>query len=204
VLSALGYPVASLLAGLGIGGLALALAAQKTGEHLFGSVAIGFDQPFQVGDLVKVDDQVGRVEAVGLRSTRIRTYDRTVISLPNGKLADMRTENFSARDRFRVHTTLGLAPTTDAATLRAVLTEVRALLEGHPKVAADAPWVSLLRVGALSIEVEVAAWFRTTDLEEFLAIRSEVLLGCLDVIERHRAQLAAAAPPAPPPPPPTT
>ncbi|MFO0602239.1 MAG: mechanosensitive ion channel family protein [Polyangiales bacterium] len=199
VLSALGYPVASLLAGLGIGGLALALAAQKTGEHLIGSVAIGFDQPFQVGDLVKVDDQTGRVEAVGLRSTRIRTFDRSVISFPNGKLADLRTENLSARDRFRVATTLGLAPSTDAATLRAVLAEVRALLEAHPKLADDAPWVSLLRVGALAIEVEVAAWFRTTDMEEFLAIRSEVLLGCLDVIERHRAQLAAP-PPAPPPP----
>lgn len=199
VLSALGYPVASLLAGLGIGGLALALALQKTGEHLIGSVAIGFDQPFQVGDLVKVDEQVGRVEAVGLRSTRIRTFDRTVVSLPNGKLADMRTENFTARDRFRVYTTLGLAPTTDAATLRAALAEVRAMLVAHPKAHGDAPWVSLLRVGATSIEVEVAAWFRTTDYEEFLAIRSEVLLGCLDVIERHRAQLATGGvPPAPP------
>jgi len=200
VLSALGYPVASLLAGLGIGGLALALAAQKTGEHLIGSVAIGFDQPFQVGDLVKVDEQTGRVEAVGLRSTRIRTFDRTVISIPNGKLADMRTENLSARDRFRVYTTLGLAPTTDAATLRAVLAEVRQLLEAHPKAHGDAPWVSLLRVGATSIEVEVAAWFRTTEYEEFLAIRSEVLLGCLDVIERHRAQLATGIVPPPAPP----
>jgi MscS family membrane protein len=201
VLSALGYPVTSLLAGLGISGLALALAAQKTGEHLIGSIAIGFDQPFQVGDLVRVDDQVGTVEAVGLRSTRIRTFDRSVISFPNGKLADLRTENLSARDRFRVHTTLGLAPTTDAATLRAVLAEVRALLEGHPQIADDAPWVSLQRVGTVAIEVEIAAWFRTREMEEFLAIRSAVLLGCLEVIERHRAQLAAPAvvPPSPAP-----
>ena len=81
-----------------------------------------------------------------------------------------------------------------------MLAEVHALLVAHPKAHGEAPWVSLLRVGATSIEVEVAAWFRTTDYEEFLAIRSEVLLGCLDVIERHRAQLATGVvPPAPPP-----
>jgi len=74
------------------------------------------------------------------------------------------------------------------------------MLVAHLKAHGDAPWVSLLRVGATSVEVEVAAWSRTTDYEEFLAIRSEVLLGCLDVIERNRAQLATAvAPPAPPP-----
>lgn len=189
-LSSLGYPVASLLAGLGLGGLALALAAQKTGEHLFGTVAIGFDQPFRVGDWVKVDDQEGTVEAVGLRSTRIRTLDRTVISIPNGKLADMRTETVSARDRYRVHATLGLEHGTPPATLRAVISAIREALEAHPKIHAEAPWVFLRRVGESSLDVEVSAWFVVDDYEDFLALRSEVLMTLLDVVASKGARLA--------------
>lgn len=189
-LSSLGYPVASLLAGLGLGGLALALAAQKTGEHLFGTVAIGFDQPFRVGDWVKVDDQEGTVEAVGLRSTRIRTLDRTVVSIPNGKLADMRTETVSARDRYRVHATLGLEHGTAPATLRAVLAALRARLIAHPKAHAEAPWVCLRRIGESSLDVEVSAWFVAEGYEDFLALRSEVLMSLLEVVEAEGARLA--------------
>lgn len=190
VLSALGYPVASLLAGLGIGGLALALAAQKTGEHLFGTVAIGFDQPFRLGDWIKVDDHEGTVEAVGLRSTRIRTLDRTVISIPNGKLADMRTETVSARDRYRVHATLGLEHGTSSATLRAVIDGARAMLAAHPRAHTDAPWVFLRRIGDSSLDVEVSAWFEADGYEDFLAIRSDVLMRLLEVVEARGARLA--------------
>ena len=109
VLNELGFQVASLLAGLGIGGIALALAAQKTVENLFGSVAIGVDQPFRVGDFVKVEDVLGTVEAIGMRSTRVRTLDRTLVTFPNGKLADMKAETFAARDRFRLLVNLGLS-----------------------------------------------------------------------------------------------
>src|SRR5436853_176324 len=108
VISALGYPVASLIAGLGIGGLALALAAQKTVENLFGAFAIGFDQPIREGDFVQIDGIKGSVEAIGLRSPRVRTADRTVVCFPNGRLAETRTENYAARDRFRFYTVLGL------------------------------------------------------------------------------------------------
>ncbi len=190
VLSALGYPVASLLAGLGIGGLALALAAQKTGEHLFGTVAIGFDQPFRVGDWIKVDDQEGTVEAVGLRSTRIRTLDRTVISIPNGKLADMRTETVSARDRYRVHAMLALEQTTAPEAVRAVLDAIRDELSKHPRAAGPAPWVFLRRIGESSLDVEVSAWFEAQGYEDFIALRSEVLLRLLDLVAGAGARLA--------------
>ena len=92
VLAQVGYPVGSLLAGLGLGGLAVALAAQKTVENLIGSVTIGLDVPFKVGDFVRADGAEGTVEAIGLRSTRLRTLDRTVVTIPNGKLADARIE----------------------------------------------------------------------------------------------------------------
>ena len=107
-LSALGYPVTSVIAGLGIGGVALALAAQKTVENLFGSVSILADQPFQVGDTIRVDTVEGTVETIGLRSTRMRTVDRTLIIIPNGKLADMRIESLGPRDRMRFATRLSL------------------------------------------------------------------------------------------------
>jgi len=139
VLSELGYPVASLIAGLGIGGLALALAlaAQKTVENLFGAFSIGVDQPFQEGDFVRIEDFVGTVESVGLRSTRIRTLDRTLIIMPNGKLADMRIETFSVRDRMRLSCVIGLVYSTTETQMRQVLTGLEARLRAHPKIWAE-------------------------------------------------------------------
>jgi len=107
-LAQLGVSVASLVAGLGIGGLAVALGAQKTLENLFGTLSIGVDQPMREGDTVKVYDFVATVERIGLRSTRLRTLDRTVVTIPNGELANHRIESFAVRDRLRFAPTLGL------------------------------------------------------------------------------------------------
>jgi MscS family membrane protein len=190
VLNELGFQVASLLAGLGIGGLALALAAQKTVEHLFGSIAIGVDQPFRVGDLVSVDGVVGTVEAIGMRSTRVRTADRTLVSFPNGKLADSRVECIAARDRIRLYANLGLAYATRSDQLRRVLADVEAALRAHPKVWADTVLVRLSDLKESSINVEVMAWFTTTDWNEFTAIRQELLLRFLEIVEGAGTSLA--------------
>lgn len=183
ILSLLGYPVASLLAGLGIGGLALALAAQKTVENLFGAFSIGIDQPFREGDFVHVDDFVGTVEAIGLRSTRFRTLDRTLVTLPNGRLADMRLESFTARDRLRLATTLGLVYDTTATQMRDVLAGCERVLRDHPKIWPDAVVVRFGELAASSLNVEVMAWFQTPDWGEFQAIRQEVLLAFMEVVE---------------------
>lgn len=183
VISALGYPVASLLAGLGLGGLALALAAQKTMEHLLGSVAIGLDQPFRVGDLVKLDEHTGTIESVGLRSTRVRTSDRTLVTIPNGKVAELRVENYTQRDRLRLQTTLSLDLETPPARVRAVLAAVEAVLRAHPKLWTAEVYVLLKGVRSDALEVEVTAWFETNSLEEFWAYRQEVLLGFLEALE---------------------
>lgn len=191
VLSALGYPVGSFLAGLGLGGLALALAFQKTGENLFGSLALGIDKPFEVGDLVRVEDTVlGYVEAVGLRSTRVRTYDRTLVSFPNGKLAEMRIESLSARDRMRLSTILGIAYGATEAQVRAALEGLRALLMAHPKIYKDDVMVRLIGFGEYSIRVEIMCWFETRVFDEFLAIREEVTLGMMGVLEQAGVRLA--------------
>lgn len=186
----LGYPVASLLAGLGLGGLALALAAQKTVEHFFGSVSLAVDQPFRVGDFVKVDDFVGTVEAIGLRSTRSRTLDRTVISIPNGTLADQRLETFAARDRMRLACTVGLEYGTSAAQLRQVLAALEQVLRAHPKIWPDAVVVRFREFAASSLDIEVMAWFQTADWPEFQLIRQEVLLQFMQVVERAGTSFA--------------
>jgi MscS family membrane protein len=190
VLSYLGYPVASLIAGLGIGGLALALAAQKTVENLFGAFSIGVDQPFRVGDTVRVEDFMATVERIGLRSTRFRTMDRTIVTIPNGKLADSRIESFTARDRMRLAMTLGLVYGTSEAQVREVLQGLMRVLREHPKLFPEGVTVILRGLGPSALEIEVTAWFQTEDYGEFQAIRQEVLLQFLRVVERAGTQLA--------------
>lgn len=190
LLSELGFRVTSVLAGLGIGGLAFAFGAQKTVEHLFGSIAIGVDQPFRVGDFVSVDGVTGTVEAIGGRSTRIRTLDRTIVTFPNGKLAETRSESFGARDRIRLSTRLGLSYASSAEQVRRVLAEVEAALRAHPKIWPDTVLVRLTDLKDSSIEVEVMAWFQTTDSNEFTAIRQELLLRFLEIVERAGTSLA--------------
>jgi MscS family membrane protein len=189
VLSELGYQVTSLIAGLSVGGVALAFAAQKTVENLFGSVSIGIDQPFRVGDFIKVDSLSGTVESIGLRSTRIRTGDRTVVTYPNGKLADARVERVSARDRIHLECTLALSRDATAAGVRAALAGIEGLLRGEPKVAPGFS-VTLNRIGESSLDVGVDAYLTTIDDGEFARRRQELLLGFLGELERAGVRLA--------------
>lgn len=190
VLSLLGYPVASLVAGLGIGGLALALAAQKTVENLFGAFSLGVDQPFRVGDFVKVQDFVATVEQIGLRSTRFRTLDRTLVTIPNGQLADSRIESFSARDRMRLHAIIGLVYETTEAQMREVLAGFERVLREHPRIWPDAMVVRFREFAASSLDIEVMAWFQTEVFAEFQEMRQEVLLGFMGVVERAGTAMA--------------
>jgi MscS family membrane protein len=190
LLSELGYPVASLVAGLGIGGLALALAAQKTVENLFGAFSIAADRPFREGDFVRIEDFLGTVEAIGLRSTRIRTLDRTLITVPNGKLADMRLESFTSRDRIRLSCVLGVVYGTTSAQMTQILDGLRRTLREHPKIWPDAVIVHFREFGSSSLDIEVMAWFQTTDYNEFQQYREEVLLGFMSVVERAGSEFA--------------
>jgi MscS family membrane protein len=175
--------VAGLLAGLGLGGLAFALAAQKTVENLFGSLSLAIDAPFRVGDFVKIEDFVGTVEAIGLRSTNIRTLDRTLVSIPNGRLAEMRVESYSVRDRLRLACTVGLVYGTSASQMRQVLEGLEAVLRAHPLIWPEAVIVRFKELGASSLDIEIMAWFRTSDWSKFQLIRQEVLLQFLQIVE---------------------
>lgn len=191
--SELGFPVTSLIAGLGIGGLALALAAQKTVENLFGAFSLGADQPFREGDFVRVDDFTGTVETIGLRSTRFRTPDRTIITIPNGKLAESRLETFAARDRVRLHTIVRLAYDTSSGRLRAVTGAIEALLRAHPKIWPDTMTVALASIGDASLDLEVTAWFQADAIEDFAIVKQDVLFGILEAVEHAGCRLAVPA-----------
>jgi MscS family membrane protein len=190
VLSLLGYPVASLVAGLGLGGLAFALAAQKTVENLFGAFSIGVDQPFREGDFVRVEDFVGTVESIGLRSTRFRTLDRTLITIPNGRLADMRLESFTVRDRMRLAAVIGLVYETTEEQMREVLTGFERVLREHPQIWPDAVVVRFREFAASSLDIEIMAWFQTREWSEFQLIRQGILLDFMGVVERAGTSFA--------------
>lgn len=189
-LSELGFSVTSVLAGLGIGGIALALGAQKTLENLFGAFALAVDQPIREGDFVKIEDFVGTVEAIGLRSTRVRTLDRTLITVPNGKLADMRLETFAARDRFRLATTIGLTYGTSAAQVRQVRDGLEQVLRQHPKIWPDSMMVRFGAFASSSLNIEVMAWFAVKNWDEFVEVREQVLLDFMDVVEKAGSSFA--------------
>ena len=190
MLSQMGYPVGSLVAGLGLGGLAFALAAQKTVENVFGAFSLAVDEPFRQGDFIKVDDVQGTVEAIGLRSTRIRTLDRTLVAIPNGKLAEMRTESFAARDRFRLACNLNLVYGTPAETVRRIVSQVEDALRTHPKVWPDAVVVRFKALAESSLDIEVMAWFQTLDWPEFQLVRQEMLLRFMEIVDNNKTSFA--------------
>ncbi len=190
VLSLLGVQVAGIIAGLGIGGVAVAFAGQKTLENLFGSFMIGVDQPLRIGDFVKVEDLQGTVEAIGLRSTRIRTFDRTVVTIPNGKLSDTRIENFAARDRIRLHTKIGIVYSTKPETVRAILGKMRQYLSERPEVFPDTILVHLTSFGDSALIIEVNTWLVSHEWVQFLTWREETLLGLMDIVESSGSAFA--------------
>lgn len=178
----LGFNVTGLLAGLGVGGLALALAAQKTVENLFGGVSLIMDQPVRVGDFCRFGDKVGTVEDIGLRTTKIRTLDRTVVSVPNADFAYLQLENFARRDKIRFYTKLGLRYETTPDQLRWVLAEIRRLLLSHVRVLPDPARVRFVGYGDFSLDLEIFAFVSSTDINEYLGIQEDLLLRIMDIV----------------------
>ncbi|GAB3817804.1 mechanosensitive ion channel family protein [Pontibacter rugosus] len=183
ILSTFGFDVTTGLAALGIGGIALALGAQKTVENFVGSVTLIADQPIRVGDFCKVGDTVGTVEQIGMRSTRIRTNDRTIVTIPNGEFSSLKIENYTHRDRFWFHPVLGLRYETTPGQIRSILAELKALLLAHPKVSPDPARVRFVELGADSLKLEFFAYVLAKDYNEFLEIQEELILSIMDVIE---------------------
>ncbi len=178
-----GINIAAVLTGLGIGGIAIAFAAQKTLENLFGGIMIISDQPIRVGDFCRAGDYIGTVENIGLRSTRLRTLERTAVSIPNGQLAVMSLENFTMRDKIWFHHVVHLRYETTADQLRYVLAEIRKMLYAHSKVETPSARVRFIGFGNSSLDLEVFAYALEKDYEPFLHIQEDLLLHMMDIVE---------------------
>jgi len=177
-----GFELTTALAGLGIGGIAIAFAAQKTLENLFGGITIISDQPVRVGDFCKAGDVVGIVESIGLRSTQIRTLDRTVVSVPNGQMSAVNIENYGFRDKVWFRPTLNLRYETQADQLRYVLAQIRRLLYEHPMVENESARIRFVRLGGSSLDVEIFAYVLTGDFARFLEVQEDLLLRIMDIV----------------------
>jgi MscS family membrane protein len=182
ILNSLGFNMTTALAGLGIGGIAVAFAAQKTLENLFGGITILGDEVIHIGDLCRFGDREGTIEDISLRSTRIRTLERTELSIPNGSLATMNVENMSRRDKMLFRTSLGLRTETSADQLRFVLAQVRRLLYEHPKVETDGARTRFIGIDASALTLEIFSYILTRSTPEFLAIREDLLLRIMDIV----------------------
>jgi len=178
------------LAGLGVGGIAVALAAQKTLENVVGGISLILDQAVRVGDTLKLSETVGTVEDVGLRSTRIRTLDRTLVSIPNGQIANMSLETLSARDRFWFHPLVSLRRETTAAQVRTIVAGIRNLLSDQSHVDSTSVRVRLLRFGAFSLDVDISSYIYARDWDHFLEIQEELLLRVMQIVQEAGAEIA--------------
>ncbi len=178
----LGVDMLPLIAGLGVGGLAVALAAQKTIANFIGSMILFVNRPVREGDFCRYGDQIGTVEEIGLIATRIRSLERTLVTVPNAQFSEMQLDNFMARDRRLFKTVLNLRYETTPDQLRYILAELRTLLLGHPKVTPDPARVRFVGMGTYSLDVEIFAYLRCQDQNAFLAIQEDLLLRMIDIV----------------------
>lgn len=190
VLSAMDVNVTAALAGLGIGGLAIGLGAQKTFENLLGGISVLTDKAIVVGDSCKIGDRTGTVEDIGLRSTRIRTEERTVLLIPNGTMATATLENFRFRDKILCRQVVRLRYDLSPDHLRYVLGQIREVLAKNPKVEASTSRVRVLRFGDYAIEVEIYAYILERDYASFLGAQEALILDVLDTLDRTGGALA--------------
>jgi len=193
VFSSLGFNMTTALAGLGIGGIAIGFGAQKTIENLFGGVSVLGDEVFRVGDVCTFGDRTGIVEDIGLRSTRVRTEERSLLAIPNGTVATINIDNLSRRDKLLFKTNLRLRGETTADHLRFVLSEIRRLLYSHPKIETNTVRVRLTDISSSTPNIELVSYVLTRDFNEFAAVREDLLLRIMDVVQESGTGLALPA-----------
>lgn len=189
-LNNLGFNITALIAGLGVGGIAIALALQKPLEDLFGAVSMYTQQPAKVGDFCKFGEITGTIEEIGLRMTRIRTLSNTVVSIPNAKIAGDILDNYSVRQRIWYHPNITLRYDSKPKQLNAVLVGIREMLEKHERVVDDPLRVRLTGFGREGFEVDVYAYISTSDWAEFLEVAEELNLGVVEIVEKSGTHFA--------------
>lgn len=188
----IGIPAYGLIAGIGVGGFALALAAQSTIENLFGGVTLFVDSPFRIGDVISFGDQRGTVEMVGTRSSRIRALDGTLVTVPNSDLAKMKIVNYTRRNKCLFVHTIALDATTPADRIRALLDRLHSIMMSEELVeqAGGSPRIRCVSVAMGRIDVEIRAYVLTKDYTVFLGIQESLLLQVIEAMEALEVKIA--------------
>jgi MscS family membrane protein len=187
---AIGLPIMSILAGLGIGGLAVALAVRPTLENLVGGVMLYIDRPVRVGDFCSFGEWMGTVEGIGARSTTLRALDRTLISVPNAKFADMEIVNFAHCDQMLINETIGVRYQTSPDQLRFLLVGLRQMLHAHPRIAPDTVRVRFAGYADSALKIDVRVYVETREWNDFFAVREDVFLRIYDIVEESGTEFA--------------
>ncbi|ALM50614.1 mechanosensitive ion channel protein MscS [Flavobacterium psychrophilum] len=190
VLGAVGVDVTAGLAALGIGGIALALGAQKTMENFVGSVTLIADQPIRVGDYCRVGDIKGTVESIGMRSTTLRTAQRTIVTIPNGEFSASKIENYAHRDRYIFNPIFMFRMDTTPDQLRYLLVELRALLYSHPSVINSSPIVRFTGITADALKVEITAYIEAINVDVSQEVQEDLLLRMMDIVSKSGTSFA--------------
>jgi MscS family membrane protein len=190
VVQNLGYNVGSLLAGLGIGGLAVAMAAKDTLANFFGGLVIFTDHPFRIGDWVKIGDVEGTVEQIGFRSTRVRTFPKTLVTIPNSQVADTAIDNKTAMPLRRVRTTVGVTYETKAAEMEALLEDFKGILRGGEGIDQELIVVRFLGFGASSLDILLQYFTKAVDYDGHLAVVEQVNLAVMRAVEGRGLSIA--------------
>ena len=189
--SRIGIPVAPLVAGLGAGGLAIALAVRPTLENVIGGLTLFADRPVRVGDFCRYGDAFGTVEQIGLRSTRIRTVEQSLVTVPNSVFSQMHLDNLTERHTRLFQTVLHIRHETTPEQMRILLARLREFLIADPMVVPESSHVRFVGYGANSKDIEVFAYLRCEDEHAFLAVREEMLLRIEEVIQQLGSGFAA-------------
>jgi MscS family membrane protein len=186
-----GINVKTTLAGLGIGGLAVALGAQKTLENIVGGVSLLMDKAVHVGDFCEIGGRLGTVEDIGLRSLKLRTLDQNLLVVPNGALASMQFQNMKKRPKLLLNQNFSLRIETTVEQLRSVLDRVQSMLNEHPMIESGTSRLRVSAIAGAAFEMELWAYGKTGDWTEFTAIRQDVLLKIAEVVEAAGTRFAA-------------
>ena len=179
----MGYSVSSLLAGLGLGGAALALASKDSLSNLFGAIVIFLDRPFHIGDWIEVGEVEGTVEEIGLRTTRVRTFANSLITLPNSTLTTSSINNWSQMKKRRIKMTIGLTYDTSSEQMEQAVHAIRDIIKEDPNILDDFFLVNFDTFGSSSLEIFVYCFTRTTNWADFLDAKQAFLLRIMREME---------------------
>jgi len=186
----IGFQVTTLVAGLGIGGLAVALAAQKSLENVIGAITLYTSRPVKVGDFCRFGDSCGTVEEIGMRATKVRTHDSTVINVPNAEFSSIQLENFSLREHMWYHPKIQLRYGTTPDQLRYVLVEVRKMFYSHPKMLPSPARIRFEGFGEHSLDLQVFAFLDVNNPNDFTEVAEDLNLRIMDIVAQAGTEFA--------------